>query len=98
MASSEDDVLENGSIADDDLFGSEDDATDNKVRELSDRELDSGDDEDRDDRVRAKSQSGEIEDGPPAPSRVLDVTVCRHPLPKPADGEVRSHSEFRNEA
>ena len=89
MASSEEDVMDNASIADDDLFGSDDDAGENKVRELSDRELDSGDDEDRDDRARARSENGEVEDGTGENSRILDVKVQRHPLPKPSDGEVR---------
>ena len=46
---------------DDDLFGSEDqsDGPEEKVRELSDRELDSGDDEDRDDRAPPKPEAEE---------------------------------------
>lgn len=83
--------MDNASLADD-LFGSDDEVAENKVRELSDRELDSGDDEDRSDRARANSDSAGLEDRPeePEPSVVLDTKVFRHPLPKPSDGEVRS--------
>lgn len=97
MASSEEDVMDNASLAEDDLFGSGDDVTENKVRELSDRELDSGDDEDRDDRARARSQSGEIEDDAPE-SRILEVKLQRHPLPRPSDGEVSSIPNIVDEA
>lgn len=92
MASSDEEVMDNASLADD-LFGSDDEVAENKVRELSDRELDSGDDEDRSDRARANSDSAGLEDRPeePEPSVVLDTKVFRHPLPKPSDGEVRSN-------
>ena len=98
MASSEDDLLENASIADDDLFGSDDEVADNKVRELSDRELDSGDDEERSDRARAKSHSADVEDDPEKNSVILDAKVARHLVPKPLDGEVRTHVKIRHEA
>lgn len=88
MASSDEDVMDNDSLGDD-LFGSEDDAGETKVRELSDRELDSGDDEDREDRARARSLSEEAEDNAP-PARILDLKMQRHPVPRPSDGEVRS--------
>ena len=69
-------------INDAELFGSgsEDNADDN-TRELDDEDLDSGDDEDHHDR----------EDQPAAPPReenVLDVSIGRHAIPQPSDGEV----------
>ena len=73
-----------------DLFGSDSEAgAVKKVRELSDRELDSGDDEDRDDRAPQEAEDEEIDYDSGRDARVLDATVWRHPLPKPADGEVR---------
>lgn len=74
---------------DDDLFGSEDGGA--KVRELSDRELDSGDDENRFDRVHEKAGEAEV-DYSGREARILGTTVWRHPLPNPADGEVSFRS------
>lgn len=72
-----------------DLFGSgSEDEEVTKVL-LSDRELDSGDDEDRDDRTPQEADDEEIDYDAGRDARVLDATVWRHPLPKPADGEVR---------
>ena len=52
MASSEeDDVMDNAADLEDDLLGDDDEEPIEKVRELSDRELDSGDDEERNDRA-----------------------------------------------
>jgi hypothetical protein len=87
MASaSEDDVMGMAGDMDDDLFGSEDGGA--KVRELSDRELDSGDDENRYDRVNEKPDEEEIDYNSGREARILGTTVWRHPLPNPADGEV----------
>ena len=86
MASaSEDDLVENGGALEDDLFGSDDEEEQPEARELSDRDLDSGDDEGRSDRAPSKG-APTAQDGPDA--RVLDSSVWRHPVPKPADGEV----------
>ncbi|KUJ20531.1 uncharacterized protein LY89DRAFT_715910 [Mollisia scopiformis] len=84
MASSEeDDLMEN--VGDEDLFGGdEDDAQVEKTRELSDRELDSGDDEDRNDRA---PQEEEVDYESGRDARVMESTIWRHPLPKPVDGE-----------
>lgn len=88
MASaSEDDVMEDAGDLDDDLFGSEAENPDAGVRGLSDRELDSGDDEDRNDRAPERDAE-EIDHDSQRNARVLDSTVWRHPLPKPSDGEV----------
>ncbi|CZR61174.1 related to LEO1 Extremely hydrophilic protein [Phialocephala subalpina] len=87
MSSEEDDIMDtvlDGS-GDEDLFGGDDeDAPVEKTRELSDRELDSGDDEDRNDRAPLEE---EIDYDGGRDARVMDTTVWRHPLPKPADGE-----------
>lgn len=83
MASdSEDDVM--NAEGDDDLFGDEEGE---KVRELSDRELDSGDDEERNDRAPPRADAEEM-DYDTRDARILDSTVWRHPVPTPADGEV----------
>jgi RNA polymerase-associated protein LEO1 len=84
--SSEDDLMANGG---DDLFDDDEDEDEieQKTRELSDRELDSGDDEGRDDRA-PKAEEPDFDSGRDA--RILDTTIWRHPLPKPADGEVRA--------
>jgi len=86
MASaSEDDIMDAG---DDDLFGSDDDSGE-KARELSDKELDSGDDEDRNDRASARDE-GEEEQYDTRDVVVQDSTVWRQLLPQPINGEVRS--------
>jgi RNA polymerase-associated protein LEO1 len=87
-SSSEEDVIDNVADIEDDLFGSEDGTSENKVHQLSDRELDSGDDEDQDDRAVEKADTEEMEDDASRNARVLDSTVWRHPLPQPFDGEV----------
>jgi len=88
MASaSEDDVIGN-SGAEDDLFGSEAGDEGNKVRELSDQELDSGDDGDRNDRALEREDAEEQDHDSGRDARILDTSVWRHPLPKPVDGEV----------
>lgn len=81
--------METGEL-EDDLFGSgsEDGVVETKVRELSDKELDSGDDEDRDDRAPESADAEEVDYDSGRDARVLDSTVWRHPLPKPFDGEV----------
>ncbi|KAG4442751.1 hypothetical protein IFR05_001768 [Cadophora sp. M221] len=89
MASeSEDDVMDAGVDADDDLFGDDDEAPADNVRELSDRELDSGDDEDRRDRAPRADEDGDAGDSREA--QVLETTLWRHPVPKPADGELNA--------
>lgn len=90
MASSdEDDVINTaGEIEDDDLFGSDDDGSD-KVRELSDRELDSGDDENRNDRAREKADDEPVDAEAGKTLRVRKIVMHRYPLPNPSDGEVR---------
>jgi hypothetical protein len=85
-SSSEDDPMDPAEDVEDDLFGDEDDGPTIKARELSDRELDSGDDEDRDDRIH---RAAEVDDDSGRDARIMESTIWRHPLPKPFDGEVR---------
>lgn len=84
--------MDNASNPDEDLFGSDDGSAENKVHELSDRELDSGDDEGQDNRPRQKSGTEEREGSARANAAILDSTVWRHPLPRPFDREVRSYT------
>ncbi|KAG4425664.1 hypothetical protein IFR04_001126 [Cadophora malorum] len=88
MASdSEDDVMDAVvDDGDDDLFGDDDEAPADKARELSDRELDSGDDEDRRDRAPRADEDVDINESREA--RIMETTLWRHPVPKPADGEL----------
>jgi RNA polymerase-associated protein LEO1 len=88
MASaSDEDIMDNTSNADDDLFGSEDGGE--KVRELSDRELDSGDDENRYDRAPQEAEGEEVDYVSGVDQAVYHQIIYRHALPNPADGEVR---------
>jgi hypothetical protein len=89
MASSEeDDMMDNMGDLEDDLFGDDDDEEPpEKVRELSDRELDSGDDEDRNDRA-AREEAEEVDYGDGRDVQIQESIVWRHPVPKPVDGEV----------
>lgn len=87
MSSSDDEIIDPVADGEDDLFGSEDEAPAEKARELSDRELDSADDEDRYDRAH-KLDAAEPDNDGGRDARIQDSTVWRHPLPKPADGEV----------
>jgi RNA polymerase-associated protein LEO1 len=92
--SSEDDVLNSEpELGEDDLFGDEADEEPkaDEVRELDDEELDSGDDENRDDR-RQKRQEDLLDEGATYDLRISEQIVSRHPLPKPVDGEV--HTAF----
>jgi RNA polymerase-associated protein LEO1 len=95
MSSPEDDVMNTEPEADDDLFGdeAEDGPEVEARRELSDEELDSGDDENRQDRA---PKTGYEDEEPSHELRISEQTVWRHPLPRPVDGEVRlsTHSRF----
>lgn len=97
MASSEDDVLNSEPDLEDDLFGDEDvdeEPMVQKSRQLSDDELDSGDDEDRQDRrPTQKSIYTELE-GATEDVGIMEQIVYRHPLPKPSDDEVSCESAF----
>jgi RNA polymerase-associated protein LEO1 len=90
MASSdEDDVINTEPELEDDLFGDDDDEQPaaEKPRELSDEELDSGDDEGRDDRAQREEGGYKAQDDKEQ-LRIEEKTLWRHPLPKPLDGEV----------
>ena len=65
----------------------------NKRRRLDDSELDSGDDEGREDRLRdglEEEEEEEEEDVPERTAVVTDIAIGRHPGPLPSDGEVRN--------
>lgn len=83
--SEEDDLKD---ISEDDLFGDDEDAGSDKIRQLSDQELDSGDDEERHDRDpdQMDVEMGENERA----ARVMDQFLARQPVPKPSDGQVNS--------
>ncbi|RDW75051.1 hypothetical protein BP6252_06193 [Coleophoma cylindrospora] len=88
MASaSEDDLMDTAADLEDDLFGDDDDNVSEKNRELSDRELDSGDDEGRNDRAHNRGDEDENNATTGREARILDSTLWRQPWPKPFDGE-----------
>lgn len=72
----------------DDLFGDDDDAGSEKVRQLSDEELDSGDDDGRDDRAADRMDGVDAGDNE-RHAFVMDVDIGRHDMPRPYDGHVR---------
>lgn len=79
MSSDPEDIMD-----EDDLFGDDEEAGTPAARELSDRELDSGDDEGRDDRVSRDDQVLPEQ----REARLMDVYVVPHPIPTPTDGDV----------
>ncbi|RKF79824.1 hypothetical protein GcC1_042011 [Golovinomyces cichoracearum] len=90
MARSENDFIDNNFDEDDGLFGDEDeDIPTRPTRELSDRELDSGDDEGRSDRAQQRN-SEEVEYEAERDARVLEATLWRHPIPNPSDGQLNT--------
>ncbi|KAL8972897.1 MAG: hypothetical protein Q9183_000286 [Haloplaca sp. 2 TL-2023] len=93
---SDDEQLEDLNDANDgDLFGDGSDADADgqssgvKRRELDDEELDSGDDENRRNRLQDDEGYGQDEEHMEAHSQnVVDIRVPRHPIPNPSDGEL----------
>ena len=85
MESSEDDRIDSPGGLEDDLFGSDDDAP-VAPKNLNDEELDSGDDEGRQD--RRPRDDAEEDDTEGRVARILETTVARHVLPKPINDEV----------
>jgi hypothetical protein len=73
----------------DGLFGDEDDIQSEHERALSDRELDSGDDEDRNDRtIEHADDVGQQIGIHDREARILDADFPRQAVPTPTDGEV----------
>lgn len=72
----------------DDLFGDGDEAPASKERALSDEDLDSGDDENRNDRVPEHVDASQQVGPEDREARVMDATFPRHVVPKPTDGEA----------
>lgn len=63
------------------------------ARQLDDAELDSGDDEDRNDRAAPEEEDGIAEEEEHIESLTMqDAEFGRHPVPEPDDGEVRHGS------
>ncbi|KAK3070624.1 hypothetical protein LTR53_010138 [Teratosphaeriaceae sp. CCFEE 6253] len=85
---------EDAGVADEDLFGDEEDdegAEKAAPRQLDDEELDSGDDISRTDRVgddAAPAMQTQEQDVEPSQSLVSDIALPRQPLPEPSDGEM----------
>lgn len=75
-------------LEEDDLFGDEDgDLPEPKeVRELSDQELDSGDDEERHDRARSTALDEDAENSRSAV--IADARLIRHPIPNSMGKDV----------
>lgn len=73
-----------------DLFGDEEeDVASDGGRALSDRELDSGDDEGRRDRVE---DTKDEDDSALREIRTQDILLARGRVPKPSNGEVRHNT------
>lgn len=73
----------------DDLFGDEDEVQSEQERALSDRELDSGDDEDRNDRAADRMDDmGQQIGTQDREARILDADFPRQAVPTPKDGEA----------
>lgn len=81
MSDPEDFIEQDG----DDLFG-DDDAGEQPVKQLSDEDLDSGDNEGRTDRVQDDAM--DVDTAPQREARIMDVALGRQTIPMPADGEV----------
>nr|POE74813.1 hypothetical protein CFP56_37344 [Quercus suber] len=89
----EEEEAEEGGV--DDLFGDDEDLPDDplQARQLDDEELDSGDDENRTDRLPAETQVEYVEEE----KVVMDLEFPRQPLPEPSDGEVPDNLEIKPE-
>jgi RNA polymerase-associated protein LEO1 len=72
----------------DDLFGDEDEVPAKRERALSDEDLDSGDDENRNDRVPEHIDGSQQVGQEDREARVMDATFPRHVVPKPTDEEA----------
>lgn len=93
MADAEDPA---GLFGDDDLFGDEDDAQSEQERALSDRELDSGDDEDRDDRAAEPMDDMAQQIGAhDREARIMDADFPRQEVPRPTDRQARLDQIFK---
>ena len=60
-----------------------------KHRKLDDKELNSGDDEGRNDRADDDMDGYGDEEQAEFEEQILDVDIGRHAAPRPSDGEVR---------
>ena len=64
-----------------------------KHRKLDEEDLDSGDDEGRDERVE-NEMDGYDEEQAEFEEQILDVEIGRHAAPRPSDGEVRHNASM----
>lgn len=62
--------------------------TKDSPRQLDDAELDSGDDEGRDDRAQEDDEDQQQQQFEDHEMLSMDVEVARQPVPEPSDGEV----------
>lgn len=63
-------------------------------RKLDDSELDSGDDEERDDRLAADGYGDEDMEMEAHSANIMDIKLGRHTFPEPSDGEVCGQSSI----
>ncbi|KAK3631360.1 hypothetical protein LTR56_010157 [Elasticomyces elasticus] len=100
FAEEEDDVRPNGrrkgggdeeaavlGIEDEDLFGDEEE-TEQPKRQLSDADLDSGDDADRTDRVADEQPATQEIEYETQERITMSMSMARQPVPEPSDGEM----------
>jgi len=86
---SDDEPIDNAADVVNDLFGDDEETGSEHERHLSDLELDSGDDEGRNDRAHDKMDAEEVNmEGRTA--LIQDSNIGRHPLPRPCDGELNA--------
>jgi RNA polymerase-associated protein LEO1 len=90
MASSNDEDQDDlfGGEGEDGLFGDEDGDQSGQERRLSDEELDSGDDDRRDDRAPQKPETAV--EATEENGRVIDASIARQDVPTSTDEQVRS--------
>ena len=67
-----------------------------KRRKLGDSEIDSGDDEGRQDRVHHEEEADEDDEIAEKTAIIADVSIAKHPGPLPSDDEVHGTESGRN--
>jgi len=84
---SDDEPIDNAADVVNDLFGDDEETGSEHERHLSEPELDSSDDEGRNDRAHDKMDAKEVNmEGRTA--LIQDSNIGRHPLPRPCDREL----------
>ena len=78
-----------------DLVNFSTESVSNKRRKLNNAELDSGDDEGRLNGVKDNSNvQGKEQETYDRLANILDISIGRHPIPQPSDGEVWIHPDL----